>query len=125
MRISKHLWSSEFDCNDGTPYPANWLHTKLTPLCAALEIVRAITGRTMTISSGYRTPEYNKRTKGAATRSKHMEGIAADFRLKGITPAKLFPILDRFQRMGVLPKGGLHAYSTFVHIDQRGFLARW
>ena len=126
MKITEHLWSSEFNCKDKdkTPYPANWLYNNLHPLCAALEIIRAITGQTMTINSGYRTPEYNKRI-GGAKRSKHMKGIAADFRLKGITPAKLFPILNRFQRIGVLPKGGLHAYATFIHLDIAGSLRRW
>ena len=123
--MSKHLWSSEFNCKDGSAYPANWLYSRLAPLSRALEIVRAITGKTMTIVSGYRTPAYNRKTKGAAPRSKHMQGIAADFKLEGISPRRLFPILDRFQRMGVLPKGGLHAYPTFVHIDIRGRIARW
>jgi len=124
MKISKHFNSKEFDCKDGTKYPGNWLYTKLKPLCDALEIVRAITGQTMTITSGYRSPEYNKKVKGARY-SQHMYGNAADFKLKGITPRKLYPILDRFQRTGVLPEGGLHAYATFVHLDIRGKIARW
>ena len=125
MRISKHFWSDEFKCRDGSSYPANWWHIKLRPLCDALEILRAITGDTMTITSGYRTKEYNKKC-GGKPKSQHLVGMAADFKLKGITPRKLFPILDRFQKMGVLPKGGLHAYTTFCHIDIEGTrLRRW
>jgi len=124
MKLTKHLDSSEFNCRDGSKYPANWIYPRLKQLSSALEIVRAITGQPMMITSGYRSPAHNK-SCGGKKYSQHLQGRAADFKLKGITPKKLFPILDRFQRMGVLPKGGLHAYPTFVHLDIRGRLARW
>lgn len=121
--MSKNFKIKEAACKDGTPYPKKW-RPQLEYCFELLEIIRAITGMTMTLNSAYRTPEYNKKV-GGAEKSQHLNGLAFDFVLKGITPAKLFPILDRFQRLGVLPKGGLHAYKTFTHIDMRGKIARW
>lgn len=124
MNITKHFDIAEFHCKDGTHYPLGWVAERLKPLCEALEIVRAITGKPMKIISGFRTPTWNKKVKGKV-RSQHIEGRAADFTLQGITPKKLFEICDRFQKTGVLPKGGLGCYPTFVHLDIRGSLARW
>jgi len=123
MKITKHFSYEEMHCNDGTVYPMILL-SRLSALCYALEVVRAVTGLTLTLNSVYRTSTYNKRI-GGARNSQHKLGMAADFKLKGISPKRLFPILDRFQRLGVLPKGGLHAYSTFVHLDTRGRIKRW
>jgi zinc D-Ala-D-Ala carboxypeptidase len=43
-----------------------------------LEKVRAVLGKPMLISSGYRSPALNKAVKGSPT-SDHMDGYAADF----------------------------------------------
>ena len=124
MKITKHFSYEEMHCRDGEVYPMIWM-ARLSALCYALEVVRAVTGLTLTLNSVYRTSTYNKRI-GGARYSQHKLGMAADFKLKGISPKRLFPILDRFQRLGVLPKGGLHAYKTFVHIDIEGSrLRRW
>lgn len=50
----------------------------LKVLMAGLEEVRAIIGKPMLISSGYRCPELNKAI-GGAKKSAHVEGFAADF----------------------------------------------
>ena len=81
------------------------------------------------VSSGFRCPKYNRKVDGAR-KSTHMLGWAIDFTMvreggKQIPPKTIFKILDEAQRNGRLPKGGLHAYKTFTHIDIRGRLARW
>ena len=124
MKITKNFWYEDFACKDGTLYPMDWVFDRLQLLCESLEVVRAITGLPLIITSGYRTAEYNRKI-GGKPKSKHVEGLAADFRLVGITPKKLFPILDRFQRSGILPKGGLHAYATFIHLDVGDKIRRW
>lgn len=122
MKISRHFNSKEFDCRDGTPYPKEW-YPQLVRLCEALESIRSITGQPMTITSGYRTPEWNRKV-GGRPRSKHLEGIAADIKLKGIGPKRLFDKVDKMQREGVIPRGGLFLYPTFIHVDIRGRIAR-
>ena len=122
--MSEHFKVAEAKCKDGTPYPKQW-YPRLHELFHALEIVRALTGKPMRLHSVYRTKEHNDKVGGAPD-SCHLKGYAADFELEGMSPKELYPILDRFQRLGVLPKGGLHAYSTFVHLDIEGSrLRRW
>lgn len=43
-----------------------------------LEVYERETGREVKMSSGYRSPEYNKTIPGAAKNSKHMSGQAVD-----------------------------------------------
>jgi len=124
MNVTKHFSVEEFSCNDGTPYPEEWIAERLVPLCKALELIRAIWGRPIKINSGYRTPTYNKKVGGSRA-SKHMDGIAADITMDGIYPTRVFEIMDRLMDVGAIPKGGLHAYNTFVHYDTRGKVARW
>jgi len=124
MNITTHFTRQEFDCEDGTAYPATWIESRLRPLCEALEIIRAATGKPMTIFSGYRTPEWNKKV-GGASRSKHMDGIACDIKLEGMGIKKLYEFIDRLQRANIIPRGGLGLYNSFVHYDTRGHISRW
>jgi uncharacterized protein YcbK (DUF882 family) len=95
MKITEHFDSSEFDCNDGTPYPPMW-YDRLQILCGALEKIRAYFNAPITITSGFRTKQHNE-ICGGKIRSKHLEGIAADFQVKGISPHDVFvAIYKRF-----------------------------
>ncbi len=68
------------------------------------------------IISGYRSPEYNEnlRAQGrlAAKASLHMEGMAADIRMRKGLSAKAFPLLRELQCCGV---GYYHGDS--LHLD--------
>lgn len=63
------------------------------------------------VHSGYRTPETNASTEGAAVHSKHLTGQAADFMVEGIPSAVLAQLALRFSA------GGVGVYPTFVHVD--------
>lgn len=58
------------------PYPDVLENLKL--LASKLEVVRAILGRSVLVSSGYRCEELNAAVGGSKT-STHMTGLAADF----------------------------------------------
>lgn len=60
----------------------------LARLAETLEQVRALVGRPVIVSSGYRSPALNKAIGGSST-SAHMRGLAADFACNGITPVDL------------------------------------
>lgn len=60
----------------------------LRALAGVLEQVRALAGRPIVVSSGYRSPVVNKAVGGSAT-SAHMLGLAADITCPGMTPRAL------------------------------------
>lgn len=126
MKVTAHFRSEEFCCRDGTPYPREWVKERLLPLCNVLEVVRRETGGPIVISSGYRTPAYNARIRGARA-SRHMHGDAADVIAKGWSPARLHALLLELHLAGRIRLGGLGHYPSFTHLDLRpgDRLARW
>ncbi len=141
MKITKHFNYGEFVCKDTkrTPYPKEWTEERLRPLCEALEVLRELIKTSddqsvrVIITSGYRTPAYNKKI-GGAPRSQHVEGKAADIvcwfknkkdeweEIPALLIADYWLIL---QREGKVPAGGLGFYRSFTHVDIRGRNARW
>ena len=63
------------------------------------------------VNSGYRTPETNAGTEGAAVHSQHLSGKAVDFAVDGIPSAVLAQLALRFNA------GGVGVYPAFVHVD--------
>lgn len=129
MKVTEHFDSTEFDCHDGTKYPKEWVASRLKPLCMWLEELRAWLGsKPITVVSGYRTPAYNRKI-GGAKGSLHMQGLAADIKVKGVSPAKVAQVADILQSDGL----GLYAPPKhtpgWVHVDRRRVLgmrrARW
>ena len=66
-----------------TPSPE--IIKNLTTLAISLEAIRALLGKPIKISSGYRCPALNEAVGGAAT-SFHTLGLACDFKVVGMTP---------------------------------------
>lgn len=129
--MSEHFKISEFACHDGTPYPLEWVDTRLTPLCEVLEEVRYYYAGPLIVVSGYRPPAYNTKIGGAKA-SQHMEGRAADVR-----PVHLeeIPMIEHIVKTrlaaGSLAKlGGWGVYPGWLHFDVRerpanGHVAFW
>ena len=80
----------------------------------------------MTIISGYRTEPYNVRC-GGSKKSQHLEGIAADIRVKGVSPREVADVIEGLIADGRCLEGGIGVYQSqnFVHYDFRGDKARW
>jgi uncharacterized protein YcbK (DUF882 family) len=125
-KLTEHFSLEEFRCRDGTPYPAQWIDSRLQPLCAVLEVIRAEFDRPLIVNSGYRTEEYNRRIGGARL-SQHVQGRAADIRVGGINPARVLARVLQLYNDGLILIGGLGDYPTFTHVDIRPVnrLARW
>ncbi len=71
--------------------------------------------RQLNIISGYRSPEYNEylRSHGRriAKESLHMQGLAIDFSIEGVSRRKTYRVARSFFA------GGVGRYRKFVHID--------
>lgn len=131
MKVSEHFDSHEFAQHEGhnlpaLDYPVEWIPTRLTPLCKALERIRAeFGGAPIKILSGYRSPAYNAAINGAPS-SKHMLGQAADIQVAGVDPDVVHARILDLSRRGEIAIGGLGKYPGFTHVDVRaGRLVTW
>ena len=88
-QIAKYFKVKEFACKDGSPvvFIDDYL-------CTILDILRQKIGKPIIITSGYRTPEWNRKWNGAQY-SYHMRGMAADIRVNGMSPKELAKELDK------------------------------
>ena len=128
MIVTTHFDREEFDCRDGTEYPAASVPGTLLLLCKDLEVVREKCGNhPISILSGYRTVSWNKHI-GGADDSRHLYGDAADFFVVGVDAKHVFEVCAVLQETGLIHCGGLAYYAQrfpFVHLDIRGIRRRW
>lgn len=114
--LSPHFTEWEFCCHHCGELPAEGIDTDLL---VVLEDVRThFGGKPVTVNSGYRCPDHNA-SVGGVEDSQHVEGKAADITVADTSPTEVHAYLDSRH------EGGLGLYSTFVHIDVRGYRARW
>lgn len=109
VKLTRHFKVKEFACKDGSSvvFIDDYLYT-------VLDILRNKLGKPVIITSGYRTPEWNKKS-GGAKYSYHMRGMAADIRVNGISPKELASKLNE-----IVPDGcGIIVYKSWVHFDVR------
>lgn len=114
-KVSANFRVKEFACTDGSdPIFID------SDLVNVLQKIRTHFGKSVTITSAYRTPGKNKAV-GGQVYSQHLYGRAADIKVGGVTPAKVAAYAEK-----LLPKkGGIGIYKTFTHIDVRATKARW
>lgn len=93
-----------------------------------LETVRMHFGVPVTITSGPRCTEHNKKVGGAEWTSQHLyepherDPAAADIVVRGVPPNDVYDFLCRLPYANLLGIGG---YTEFTHVDTRGYKARW
>ena len=91
MKLEKNFSLHEFRCKDGTDVPEEFM-CHVQQLCMNLQVLRDHIGKPITIISGYRSPEYNKKIKGAK-RSQHLLAKAADIVVPGMTSLEVRDII--------------------------------
>ena len=116
-QLTDNFHIDEFSCNDAnkTPVPLKYILNVLH-LARNLQVLRSHVNKRTTISSGYRTPVYNK-SVGGKSRSKHLKAEAGDIVIKGMTPKEVYDTILELIAMGKMDDGGLSLYDTFVHYD--------
>ena len=115
----KYFGRHEFACKcgkhcDGYPVEPS------EALVRALDAIREETGLPVYINSGVRCKQHNE-VVGGADDSSHLYGDAADIRCPGKTPKELYDIADHI----VGNTGGVGLYDWGIHVDVRGYKARW
>ena len=116
--------SKEFECKDGTHSAWFQKHgVDVNPqLIDLMNVIRKEYGKPIVITSGYRSPDYNERVDGVKN-SLHTLGQACDFRplqknMEGLKELQWIALKHN-------PHGGVGLYDSFVHVDIRGYQARW
>jgi uncharacterized protein YcbK (DUF882 family) len=123
MKLTKNFSRSEFDCSCGCDMPKEVLNN-VQKVANQLQALRNIVGKSITVNSGYRCPEYNTKARGVKT-SQHILGKASDITIKDMTPDDVAHLIEQMIDNGDMLQGGLGRYNTFTHYDIRKTKARW
>ena len=115
LKLSLNFRVKEFACSDGSD--PIFIDTELVNV---LQKIRTYFGKSVTITSAYRTPTHNKKV-GGETYSQHQYGKAADIKVQGVSPKKVAQYAEKL----LSNRGGIGIYSTFTHIDVRQTKSRW
>ena len=104
----KYFSIAEFDSPDAPGSGVN-MHQDLLEL---LDEMRAIYGKPIVITSGYRTKEYNATLKNSKPNSSHLKGLAVDIAIENSN--------QRYEIVRIAMLLGIKRIGTgegFVHID--------
>lgn len=122
VQLSKNFNSYEFRCGLGRPCSCSTILID-DKLVEYLQKIRDHFGKSITITSAYRCPSYNK-SIGSGTGSYHTKGMAADIVVNGVAPREVAKYAESIGILGV----GLYESAVdghFVHIDTRTTKAFW
>ena len=113
--ISKNFSRHEFKCGCGCGFA-----TADVELIKVLEDVRNFFNSSITINSGSRCISHNH-MEGGSTKSKHVQGMAADIVVKDMDSNTVYEYLDHQYK----EKYGIGKYVGRTHIDVRKERVRW
>jgi len=116
-RFGEHFLCEEFAC------PCCGMCLMDREFMVALNHLRALADRPIKINSGFRCHSHNYAI-GGALGSFHTMGKAADIVIAGLTLGEMFELAEQ---VDVFRDGGIGVYPRkgFIHLDSRGYPARW
>lgn len=120
--ITPHFKFAEFGCKDGTAVPTHlWYNMRM--MAGNLEALRGSLASPIVINSAFRTSVYNKKVGGAAA-SQHLSCNAVDITVKGYLSLTVFHRIIKLMEAGIMEKGAVILYDSFVHYDRRGHIVK-
>lgn len=115
---SKYFSDEELTCHCCGKYPANGMDPNLLNV---IDSIRESVGGPVSISCAYRCPTHNAEV-GGVENSQHVQGCAADVIVPdGMTVDSLATLAEQVGAQGI----GKYYNDGFVHVDTRGYAARW
>ena len=109
--VSEHFRMREFEC------PCCHCVRLSPPLLVRLEALRAMWGRPIIVTSGYRCPEHNAWVKGAPE-SLHMMGQAADVVVPFEQQEAVIAMAERARFSSIIPYGKRNFIHLAVALDR-------
>jgi uncharacterized protein YcbK (DUF882 family) len=122
-KLTNNFTLQEFNSKCGRDIPNNVL-PNILQLAKNLQVLRDAIGKSISITSGYRSSQHNKKIGGAKD-SQHVKGLAADIKVSGMTPKEVALVIEGLIEQGKMKQGGIGIYPSWVHYDIRGTKARW
>lgn len=114
-RLSEHFQAKEFACRCCRKV---LVHPELVRKLEGLRY--ALGAKPVIVTSGYRCAGHNMAV-GGAEKSYHLFGMAADIWVGGVSTRELAKAAESVGFDGI----GVYARQGFVHVDVRGYPARW
>jgi uncharacterized protein YcbK (DUF882 family) len=90
-------------------------------LLDALEALRVAIGKPILVDDAYRCAVHNAEV-GGAPHSEHLQGIAADIRVEGMTAAELEAVARQIPAFRGI---GRSDQPPYLHVDTRAIAAEW
>jgi uncharacterized protein YcbK (DUF882 family) len=91
-------------------------------LLDGLETLRSLADVPVRVHAGYRCPRHNREV-GGVPHSEHLEGLAADVSLPGLSLQRMYELAPEVPQFA---EGGIGVYDrNFLHVDVRDREARW
>lgn len=116
--MSKYFTDDELKCKCCGNLPENGIDQRLLQV---LDAIREKIGKPVYLSCAYRCPPHNAEV-GGVPNSQHVQGCAADILLPDdMTVDQLATIAEECGADGI----GTYYDDQFVHVDTRGYTARW
>ena len=123
MKLTENFSLDEFKSKDGSAFPSEVVQN-LGTLAKQLQALRDHLKKPITITSGYRSKEHNKKIGGALD-SFHVRGMAADIQVSGMKPKEVADEIEKLIKEGMMIEGGIGTYNSWIHYDFRGKRIRW
>lgn len=122
IQLTKNFKLSEFQLND--PIPERYIGN-IKEVATELQKVRDILGKPIIVTSGYRSPAYNKKI-GGATNSMHLYGKAADCHCNGVHLHEFLTYLVRYTNFNGFGIGNpAKRGGNLIHCDTRDKFTVW
>ena len=117
-QVSEHFNELELMCQCGRHNCLD--HIIDVKLIDLLERIRSAVGRPVHVTSCYRCPEHNYEV-GGVPNSYQTQGLACDIWVQDMSVDELAQVAEECGADGI----GKYYYQDFVHVDVRGYAARW